>query len=253
MKKLLFLLSITVISCTVKEEHINETSNYTEAINHIYHTNSSKVRMIEKSISDNGYKNDTVLLKAAIELLNNSDEAIHNKKSLDKHFNYLLEKYSLLERKDTARLKRADRFLEKFNQDKDSSDYYNYLLTAMLLESDVIDFYCEQVGAYRITLYTMIFKESDTTKINDLYTFIIFPADYRYTYSEVIVDSLVEITVDDKKVTTPIHFKQTGGAITATLTPTQKGKYHIKGMISVIQKASRYKTEDVYSTSFIVE
>ncbi len=246
-------MSITVISCTVKEEHANETTNYIEAINHIYYTNASKVRMIEKSISSNGYKNDTVLLKAAIELLNNSDDAVHKKQSLDKHFKYLLEKYSLLEDKDTARLKRADRFLGQFNQNKDSSDYYNYLLTAVLLESNVLDFYCAQVGAYGITFQTTIFKERDTTQINDLYTFIIFPADYRFTYSEVILDSLVEITVDDKKINTPINFKQAGGAVIATLTPTQKGRYHIKGMISVIQKASKYTTRDTYYTSFIVE
>ncbi len=253
MKKLLFLLSITVISCAVKDEHTNETCNYIEAIQHIYHTNNNKVRMIEKSIRDNGYKKDTILLKAAMELLNNSDDAVHKKQSLDTHYTYLLEKNNLLEDKDTTHMKRAARFLEHFNLNKDSSDYYNYLLTAMMIESDILDFYCEQVGAYGFTFNTIIYKESDTVQVNDLYTFIIFPAEYRYSYSEVIVDSLVEMTVDDKKINSAIHFKQIGGAVIATLTPTQKGRYFIKGKISVTQKMSKYTTSDTYSNSFVVE
>jgi hypothetical protein len=254
MKKLFLFLSVVLVGCTIEEDRPDQTANYVHVIKHLYYGNVSKTRNIEKSISDNGYRKDTVLLHAAIELLNNSDGVINKKLSLNKHYEYVLEKYNSIENKDTTSLNRAHGFLEKFNQTKDSVDYYNYLQNAMLLDGDILDYYCSQLGAERLTFYTAIFKEDiDTARINNLYTFIIIPADYRFSYSKVIVDSTVEIRVDNKKADVPIHYTQTGGAVIATLTPTQKGKYTIKGKISVLQKASKYTSEDAYSTSFIVK
>lgn len=246
-------MSIILVGCASKEDRLDQTTNYIQVIKHLYNGNIAKTRMIEHSIIINGLK-DSVLQKAAVDVVNNSNSVVNKKQSLDKHYTFLLEKYNAIEGKDTVSLKRAHGFLEKFKQTNDSIDYYNYLQNAMLLDADILDYYCSLMGALNITSYTAIFKEDiDTARVNNLYTFIVIPADYRFSHSKVTVDSTVEIRVDDKKIDLPIHYTQIGGAVVASLTPTQKGRYYIKGMISVLQKTSKYTQENPYSNSFVVK
>ncbi|MGN6646343.1 MAG: hypothetical protein ACTHJT_07425 [Cytophaga sp.] len=255
MKKSLFLLSILCIGCTTSEEadsQVIATAAYKKAIRHMHNENAIKVQWIEHSNLLNSYK-DSMILKNAISLIRKSYDVLDKKATPADYYATLLEHYNRLEYKDTASLNRAKICLENFKQTKDSSNYYNAMLNLMNLEYDVIYFYCEQVGANISGPFTKVYKDKDTINVSETYTFVVTPALYNYKYSEIIVDSSPEITIDNKKTTVPIQTKKIGGTLTFTLTPTQKGKYYIKGKVFVKQKQSGYAAEESYSTSFVVK
>lgn len=252
MKKILFLLSIIVAGC-MHEQQAQETDTFNQTLKLIHNENALKVRWIEHSNRDNGYNNDTLILKKAIALTTKSFDLFHKKSTTDDYYAVLLEHYNSIEYKDTACLHRAQISLENFNKTKDSSSFYTSMLNLMKLESDILDFYCAQVGAINTSVFTALYKDKDTIRLSEAYTFVATPAEYRYKYSDVVIDSTLEITLDDKKTTVPFQIKKTGGAIIVTITPTQKGKYRIKGKVYVKQKQSGYSAEQMYNDSFVVE
>ena len=255
MKKLLFLLVIICIGCTTYEQdgsQVIATTTYKKAIQHMHNENALKVQWIEHSNLLNAYK-DSMILKNAITLIRKSYDVLNKKSTVAEYYTTLLEHYNRIDYKDTASLNRATVCLENFKQNKDSSNYYNAMLNLMNLEYDVIHFYSEQVGANISGPFTRVYKDKDTIRLSETYTFIVTPAEYNYKYSEIIVDSNQEIMLDNKTTTLPVQAKKVGGALTFILTPTQKGKYYIKGKVFVKQKQSGYAAEESYSTSFVVQ
>lgn len=252
MKKILFLLSIIVTGC-MSEQVPQETDTFKQTITHLHNENALKVRTIERTNRDNGYNKDTIIFKKALALTTKSYELLNKRCTTDDYYTILLEQYNNIDNKDTACLRRVQVSLENFNKTKDSTSFYSGMLNLMKLECDILDFYCAQLGTYGTSVFTALYKDKDTTRLSEPYTFVVIPAEYTFKYSEIIIDSTLEITLDDKKTTVPFQIKKTGGALIVTTTPTQKGKYRIKGKVYIKQKISGYSAEQMYSNSFVVE
>ncbi len=254
MKKLFFLLTIICIGCTSEQSlSPQQTKTFEQAIKHMHNENALKVRWIEHSNRDNGYNKDTIVFMKAAALTTKGYDALNKKSMPDDYYNVLVEHYNTIDYKDTASLNRAKVSLENFNQTKDSISYYICMLNLMKLEYDILEFYCAQVGANRTGFFTALYKDKDTIRVSEPYIFVVTPAGYKYRYSEIIVDSTPEVTLDNKKITVPVQTKKIGGTLTFTLTPTQKGRYFIKGKVFVKQKQSGYSAEQSYFDSFVVK
>ena len=168
---------------------------------------------------------------------------------------HLFEKYKTCEIADSNRLFRAKTLLSLYNNKIDSLEYYQSLLSLLLIERDLV----EEAGmmtaagsARCFGLYIPMYSEPDTVKLNTSFTFIACGFEkLRFSYVMKIHDKF-ELTLNGAKVKIPIKHKIIGNAVVVEVTPTKAGTYVIKGEMSIFDQNLNYVASDTFKKSFYV-
>ena len=209
-----FVLAALFIACKSK---VNDAGLEVlkDNISEMKKSNQNWVLELERKLRQGGFK-DRAIVDSAKSLIYMRDAALRNKITLSVFGEHLFEKYKTCEIGDSNRLFRAKTLLSLYNNKIDSLEYYQSLLSLLLIERDLVEEAGMMTGAGSarcFSLYIPMYSEPDTVKLNTSFKFIACGFEkLRFSYVMKINDKF-EMTLDGAKVKIPIEHKIIGNAV----------------------------------------
>jgi len=246
--------AVSFIACTSKVNDVG-FEVLKDAISEIKKSNQSCILRLERNLSEQSFKSKLANVDSAKSLIYMRDATLRNKISLNVYGEHLFEKYKTCEIADCNRLAHAKMLLSINNDKTDSVQYYQSLLSLLMIEKDLIEVYMMNAGAADskcMGFHIPMYAEHDTIKANTSFSFIACGFEKLTGSSVLKIHEKFNVTFNGVKVTIPIDYKVIGNAVVVTLTPDKAGTYVVIGAMCIFDQNLNYQASDTFKKSFYV-
>lgn len=256
--KLLFisiLLGIFLLTCKrndnyVAIENLKDLANQQFSINeHIYLT-------VKKNVEDEGRKpNEVEIMEKASSIIKNRDVNFA-KMDFKNHLKFIKSEYSAIDIKFPDKIKRSEMLYSNYQKSKDSVSYYQFILSVLLIEKDILSSYNSKIGSScGFSLKAHILKNQDTVDLNKRYSFFVYP-EYYAMNGVLQIDTNIHVLCDGEKINLKLGKREIGGLLAVELCPPQKGLYQITGNVQYTRFWNKNEMHTVkleYCDKFVVK
>ena len=250
---LIFLTSL--FSCAAKKNK-EETTNLKDMIVYLAKDNDKVVQVMKKEVMEEGNKPSGItILDQAKEIISKRNSLRPKASFLIDYYTFLKAEYSMVEEKDSSRLKRAEQLITIFQTEKDSLVYYNTFTNLLLIENDILKALSMKVGTSCrwSNVYAKVYKEQDTINSNETYSMVIVPDMHCGNKIDTKMDSNIKVFYNSTRVDIPVTIEKAGGLIILKLSPKNPGNYKIVGELTLRSQLVDFTITNSYSDTFHVK
>lgn len=226
-----------------------------DGISEIKQSNQNFILRLERNLSEQSFKSKLSNVDSAKFLIYMRDAALRNKITLKVYGEHLFEKYKTCEIADSNRLAHAKTLLSINNDKTDSLQYYQSLLSLLLIERDLIEVCMMNAGAADskcMGFHIPMYSEQDTIKVNTSFAFIACGFEKLTGSSVLKIHDKFNVTLNGVKVNIPIDYKIVGNAVVVTITPDKAGTYVIIGAMGIFDQNLNYQASDTFRQKIYV-
>lgn len=252
---LLLLLALSLSCCKSAPEESPGIRPQQQAIWFLNKENHRLLQIMSRNIEERGNRAmDLEEKQKAAELIERRDAYRQGSLGGVEYTAYLTEAYSKTDKFEEEQAANLSRLLSRFRQSKDSAAYHDHLLSALLLENEVLQEHVKRAGPVNVLHppTARLIKTTDTLQLGDTYEFSVLPAVYDYRKTKIVPDTTLQLRLNGKLVSPESYLRLQSGILLGSIHPTEAGTYTLSGSFTLLNPDYGMEVNSHFTDSFEV-